>query len=522
VVPIPKTYKQAIESPHRIEWEKAMQEEINIMKERKVWELVRKPGDSKVLGCRWVYTVKRDDLGNIVRFKARLVAQGYKQIKGETYDETYSPVVNFSVIRFFFSLLVCYLGWSHRQFDVKCAYLYAPLDEYILMSQPQGFSENLNLVCKLKKAIYGLHQSGRVWFFEIDRILSEIGFVKFNHCNCVYIFQNSVIMLLYVDDFVLFCKDVKGIDHVVNLLKNHFDLKALGKTRKLLGVEFEEKEGTLLIHQSSYIKEVYERFNNFNIPIRSLPITKNCIYSKSQSPQTTVEINEMKSIPYRNLLGCLSFLASRTRPDICYVVNILSQFQSDPGLVHWHGLLNLLGYVWHTKDEKLKLVCDLPQIISFSDADFAANRDDRISIGGQLVCLGESPISWKTFKEKCICLSTMESEFVAMTETSRELIWFENILQECFSKNLIKSSKLQPILYVDNQAAINFVKSPVENSRSKHIDIKLLFIRDLVFKEAFQVLYIRSKENLADVFTKPMTKIDLNAFKEKLFDLEKE
>lgn len=496
-----------------------MQEEIDIMRERSVWELIKKPKDAKVLGCRWVYTVKKDEFGKIVRFKARLVAQGYKQIKGETYDETYSPVVNFSVIRFFFSLLVCYLGWSHRQFDVKCAYLYAPLDEYILMHQPQGFSENLNFVCRLKKAIYGLHQSGRVWFFEIDRVLSKIGFEKFSHCNCVYIFKNSVILLLYVDDFVLFCKDVVGIERVVSLLNKYFDLKALGKTRKLLGVEFEEDERTLFLYQTSYIEEVYKKFDNFNIPTRSLPITKNNIYSKSQSPQTIAEINEMKSIPYRNLLGCLSFLASRTRPDISYAVNILSQFQSEPGLVHWHGLLNLLGYVWHTKNEKLTLSCHLPQIISFSDADFAANRDDRISVGGQLVCLGDSPISWKTFKEKCICLSTMESEFVAMTEVSKELVWFDNILQECFSKNLIKDPLLKPILYVDNQAAINFVKSPIENSRSKHIDVKLLFIRELVLKDVFQVLYVRSKENLADVFTKPMTRLELNSFKKKLFDL---
>lgn len=117
-----------MESPYQKEWVKAMGEEIQIMKERKVWDLVRNPRDPTILGCRWVYTIKRDDSGKIVRFKARLVAQGYKQIKGETYDETYSPVVNFSVIRFFFTLLVCYLGWDHRQFDVKCAYLYAPLE----------------------------------------------------------------------------------------------------------------------------------------------------------------------------------------------------------------------------------------------------------------------------------------------------------------------------------------------------------------------------------------------------------
>lgn len=516
-IPIPKTFKQAMESPNQADWAKAMKEELAMMHKRQVWELVNKPKDNNILGCRWVYTIKRDEFGKIVRYKSRLVAQGYKQVKGETYDETYSPVVNFSVIRFFFSLLVCYLGWHHQQYDVKCAYLYAPLDEQIFMFQPPGFSEPGNVVCKLKKAIYGLHQSGRVWFFEIDRVLLEIGFKKFDHCNCAYIFHNDVILLLYVDDFVLFGPDLKRINYVVKLLSKQFDLKPLGQTRKLLGVEFEEKEGTLCIHQTPYIKEIFLRFNSHNIPIRSLPITKSSIYTKSQSPQSEAEHHEMRSVPYRNLLGCLSFLANRTRPDICYAVNIFSQFQNAPGLVHWHGLLNLLGYVWNTRNIKLKLNCNLPQIISFSDADFAANRDDRISMGGQLVCLGDSPISWKTFKEKCISLSTMEAEFVAMTEASKELVWFDNILTECFEKGFVKGSHQKPILFVDNQAAINFVKSPIENSRSKHIDVKLLFIRDLIYREIFEVLYVKSKENTADVFTKPMTRLDLDNFKEFLF-----
>lgn len=194
----------------------------------------------------------------------------------------------------------------------------------------------------------------------------------------------------------------------------------------------------------------------------------------------------MQSIPYRSLLGCLSFIANRTIPDISYTVNILSQFQINPGLVHWHGLLNLLGYVYHTRNLKLKLICNEPHIISYSEADFASNSDDRISMGGQIICLSESPISLRTFKQKCICLSTTESEFVSMTETSKELMWFKNILNEFISKQLINSDLLQPIMFVDNQAAINFVKSPVENAKSKHIDVKLLFIRDLLFKHMIQ------------------------------------
>ena len=183
-----------------------MEDEINVMKERKVWNLVKPFEGAKPLGCRWVYTIKRNQKGEIARYKARLVAQGYKQVKGETFDETFSPVVNFGVIRFFFSLLISYLNWSHLQCDVKNAYLYAPLSENVYMSQPPGFivTGKENYICKLNKALYGLHQSGRVWYFEINKVLLDLGFEKFEWCNCVYNFGSNILLLFYVDDIVIF------------------------------------------------------------------------------------------------------------------------------------------------------------------------------------------------------------------------------------------------------------------------------------------------------------------------------
>ena len=113
-----------------------MDDEINNMFKHKVWHLVSLPVGKKPVGCHWVFTIKKDEYGNIARFKARLVAQGYSQVKGDTYDETFSPVVNFSIIRFFFSLLVVHLKWTNIQCDVKSAYLYAPLTNEIYMNQP--------------------------------------------------------------------------------------------------------------------------------------------------------------------------------------------------------------------------------------------------------------------------------------------------------------------------------------------------------------------------------------------------
>lgn len=493
-----------------------MEEEIAIMNQRKVWSLVALPENTNILGCRWVYAAKTNDQGKIVRHKARLVAQGYKQIKGESYDETFSPVVNFGIIRLFFALLVNSQHWYNMQCDITGAYLYAPLEEEIYMKQPPGFIKKgqEGQVCRLRKAIYGLHQSGRQWFFQIEKVLLKIGFLKINWSNCVYTFKNEALLLLYVDDFVILTRNEGKLEEMVELLNKYFEIKRLGKTRKLLGVEFEENNGEILIHQHNYIDKVCNAFSKYQYPMSSLPISKGAVFSRAQCPQQDSECSLMAKYPYRSVLGCLSFVANRTRPDLNYAINIFSQFQSNPGLVHWEGLLRLLGYLKYTQHLKLKLTCNEVNLIAYTDADYAANRDDRTSMGGQIIFIDKAPIIWRTFKQKCVSLSTMESEFVAMTEATKEVTWCANVINECIKRNIIDNAHLiTPTLLVDNMAAIDFAKSPIENFKTKHIDVKLHFVRQYLYKRKFNLFHVSSKNNLADAFTNSLTKIELKRFK---------
>ncbi|GFW36192.1 retrovirus-related Pol polyprotein from transposon TNT 1-94 [Trichonephila clavipes] len=292
-VAMPQNFKEASLSPDKDKWFIAMKEEIN-MSERCAWELVPRPEKEKVIGNRWVYTIKRNEEGKILRYKARLVAQGYRQCKGETYDEVFSPVVNFSIIRMFFTILVCCFGWSHCQFDIKCAYLYANLGERVLMQQPQGFidHERPHYVCLLNKAIYDLHQSGRECFFEIHTSLEELNFKKLNWCNCAYINEDNVVLLLYVDDIVLFVKSDHHIKEIIRNLKVKFDLKIMGRTKKLLGVEFEEVDGKLFIHQTEYINKVCNLYRKYKFPISTLPLAKGIMLTKIDCPNFEMEITE--------------------------------------------------------------------------------------------------------------------------------------------------------------------------------------------------------------------------------------
>lgn len=516
-VNIPDTYHEAIRSPQSQSWKLAMEGEMETIKDREVWTLVEKPLNARILGSKWVYTIKCNNENEIIRFKARIVAQGFRQEKGIQYDQVFSPVVNFTVIRLFFSILVSGLKWYHIQMDIRCAYLYAPLSETIYMKQPVGYidPEKPNHVCLLKKALYGLHQSGREWFQELHTVLESLNFKKFEWTNCVYSLNSDIILLFYVDDMILLGKNKDQIYKVIEMLKQKFDIKVLGKTAKLLGVNFEQTENELYIHQTDYIESVYNMFKVYHPPNVSLPISRGVILSKKDCPQTNDEMDEMRKIPYRNLIGCLAFIASRTRPDISYVVNILSQFQSNPGKVHWLALLKVLGYVYNTRYEKLNLYTDNFSINCYSDAEYASNRDDRVSIGGFIIYLNDAIISWRTCKQRNVTLSTMEAEYVSLTEAAKELMWMINIIKEGKELNIFPSNFSEFNLYCDNRAAIDFSNSPIENSRTKHIHVRYHFLRNLICEKMFKLKYVSSKENLADLFTKPPTKDGLMKLKER-------
>ncbi|GBM32987.1 Retrovirus-related Pol polyprotein from transposon TNT 1-94 [Araneus ventricosus] len=193
------------------------------------------------------------------------------------------------------------------------------------MPQPPGNKSKKypDYVCKLDRALYGLKQSGRQWFTEISSVLEKLGFTKLKWANGVFL-KNKVILLLYVDDIVILGKTNEEIQMTVKLLANNFDLKIIGKTRTLLGIQFAEENNKVYLSQEHYITEAYNRYKKFLPPITSLPISKGSVYSKLQCPTTDEETKEMERYPYRSVIGCLVFIASRTRPDINYAVNLFS------------------------------------------------------------------------------------------------------------------------------------------------------------------------------------------------------
>lgn len=208
------------------------------------------------------------------------------------------------------------------------------------------------------------------------------------------------------------------------------------------------------------------------------------------------------NVPYKEAVGSLLYLAMVTRPDIAYAVNAVSQYAETPSKERWNAVKRIIKYVKGTTGYGILFKPDKPpNLKTYSDADFAGDKATRKSTSGSVIFVGETAVSWAARKEKSVALSTTESEFMAASDTAKEVVWLERLL-----KDLVSVSVSKPALLVDNQSAIKLIKNPEQHQRSKHIDVRFHFVRELYEKNVFNIEYVNTEFQIADICTKPLAK----------------
>ena len=206
----PQTIQEVYQRPDRLQWEEAMKEELEKLIRRSTWRIVPKPEGVNIVGSKWVFRLKKDVNGNVTSHRARLVAQGFTQVHGIDFDDTFAPIARMVSIRTVLALAARH-DWEIHQVDVKSAYLYGELneDEVIYMKPPPGDIRICSdkHILRLQKALYGLKQSGRRWYQVLRKILGEIGLTRSEHNHAVfYRHENGVlttVLLAHVDDFTI-------------------------------------------------------------------------------------------------------------------------------------------------------------------------------------------------------------------------------------------------------------------------------------------------------------------------------
>lgn len=501
--PEPRTRAQALRSSEAKEWSMSMDEEHNSLIENDTFEYVPRPANRKVLKSRWVYKRKRGPDGKVKRHKSRWVCKGFTQVHGLDFDETYASVVKSPSYRLFFALQAK-LGWKCRQIDVETAFLNGELDHEIYIEAPDGYPAPSGMVCKLKRALYGLKQSPRMWYQKLREYMESIGWRVSSYDQSVYIGPNQLFMTVYVDDIRLYGLDDDRLEAVIQQLASRFKIKDLGEGDFYLGMHVHQADkGDIHIHQTAYLKERITKYGFDDLRPVDTPMDSNNKLTKNEGEKMTPQFQKT----YQSIMGSLNYASIVSRPDISTAVGILCRYNSDPNEAHLAAAKRVFAYLKHHLSDgllyKRHTEGDLNDLHIMSDADWAGSLDDRKSTSGYVVMFAGAPISWTSKKQDCNALSSCEAEYVAGSIAAQEAIWFKNMINDLGIPGIHVDSVP---FYVDNESAIAVSKNPEHHSRMKHIENRMHFLRDHVQKGDIDIKWVPSKENLADFLTKPLAK----------------
>ena len=494
----PSSVEEALSGPNKGKWKKAMEAEYHSLISNNVWDLVELPKDCRVINSKWIFKQKIGASGLVERYKARLVAQGYSQVPGIDYEDTFSPVARFESVRAVIALAV-QKDLKLHQMDVTTAFLNGKLKEDVYMKQPEGFIENgkEGLICKLKRSIYGLKQAPRCWNAVLDSKLKQMGFKQTTGDPCLYTSTEGepFIIAVYVDDILLAGKSEERIKEVKGNLTQSFNMKDMGMLDYFLGVKIiqDVRDGKIWLGQTSYSKSLLEAFGMTDAKTVQTPVNPGVKLSKATDESKRVDTEK-----YQSAVGKLLYLAIRTRPDLAYAVCNVAKYASDPTEDHWVAVKHIFRYLAGTIEYGLVYAKDsLVECCGYSDADWAGDADDRKSTSGYVFQVGNGSVSWKCNKQTCVALSTAEAEYMALSSAAQEAIWMSQLLSE-LQREPVKCVTI----YEDNQSAICLSKNPQFHGRSKHIAIKYHFIRDNVKNGTVDIEYCRSEDMIADIMTK--------------------
>ncbi|KAJ9555814.1 hypothetical protein OSB04_010428 [Centaurea solstitialis] len=489
----PKEIDDALRDPA---WVSAMQEELAEFIRNNVWLLVPRPRKRTIIGSKWIFRNKLDEIGTIIRNKARLMAQGYRQEEGIDYDETFAPVARLEAIRLFLAF-AAHMNFKVYQMDIKNAFLNGKLNEEVYVAQPPGFVDPKfpDHVYKLNKALYGLKQAPRAWYDTLSTFLLSKGFVRGKIDSTLFLKKypkHILLVQIYVDDIIFGSTNPKLCEKFELLMKSEYKMSMMGELTFFLGLQIKQSEKGIFINQGKYVHEMLKKFDLTSCTPMKTPMAPPLSLDKD-SKGKPVDVTL-----YRGMIGSLLYLTA-SRPDIMYSTCLCARYQAEPKESHLTAVKRIFRYLkgtpnmglWYSKDSGFDLT-------AYSDSDFAGCKIDRKSTTGGCHLLGGKLVSWTSKKQNSVSTSTAEAEYVAAGICCAQVLWLRNQLQDYD----IQLSKIP--IYCDNTSAIAIANNPVLHSKTKHIEVRYHFIRDHVMNGDIELHFVPTEYQLADLFTKPL------------------
>ena len=515
-IPEPKSYKEAMRSAEAPKWKAACDDEMASQKSCKSWKLVERKPWMNVIKSRWVFKHKLNERGQVVRHKARLVIQGFKQQYGLDFFDTFAPVAKMASVRLVLAIAAV-MDLELHQLDVNTAFLQADVKEEIFMAQPEGYEEKgpsgEELICQLLKSLYGLKQAPRNWNKHIDKFLRKLGFKPSSVDPCIYVKispGNAItLVVLYVDDLIVAASNMNLIKAFKQAMSGHYQTKDLGECRWVLGMEVkrDRKNRILELLQTSYMEQVLDRFGMTDCNPVSTP-------ADGVLPRVDAKTGGKPDGQYMSIVGALMYAAMVTRPDIAYAVQALARHLQSSSHIHWNAALRVLKYLKGTLNHGI-MYRGTPDgmvvLLGYSDADWAGDRDTRRSTTGYVFMVGGGAVSWASKLQPTVALSTSEAEYVAACAAAQEALFQRQLMKDVNLPQLDAT-----VIYEDNTGAIAMTENPIDHQRTKHIDIRYHFIRERVANGDIKLVHVATEDQLADLLTKPLVKQKVKSLRERM------
>ena len=489
----------------RQKWRDAIRKELRDMTNRGVFRKVKRasmPQGKRCVKNKWVFKVKRNGV-----FRARLVACGYSQIPGVDFQEHFAPVVNDTSYRIMIATMML-MGLKAKIVDIETAFLHGNLEEEIYMDAPEGIGATEDEVVKLEQTIYGLVQSARQFWKKLRDVLKSIGFEGGDIDPCLLFKRTKdglVLIGLYVDDLLIIGSE-QDMDVVIKDIEKHFKIKIEGDLKDYLSCEIRfSKDGKQAwIGQPHLIKKMEKLFQeeiSGKLECQT-PGTPGFTIIRDESVERVSKGQQSK---YRTGVGMLLFLIKHSRPDIANCTRELSKVLDGATVSAYKEMIRVIKFVVSTKEWGLKFCPKFEDgkkwtLTMYTDSDYGGDKETRISVTGYILFFMGVPIIWKSKSQRSITLSSSEAEYVALSEAAKDIK---------FAYQLLKSIGIEVTLpitvRVDNVGAIFMSENTSTSGRTKHVDIRYRYVNEMVLDGFLRIVFVKTKDNVADVFTKNVT-----------------
>jgi hypothetical protein len=516
--PEPRNYKQFQSHPRRPQLQVAMDEEYNALTEIGTWrpatpEEISAHGH-QILPAQWVWTYKGDAQGFHTKDKARMVVCGNRQQESLWYKDVYSYVVRMTTLRIIFAL-VAYFDLECDAMDMITAYLnsYLEREDVILLRLPPGCKGYKNVV-RLIRGMYGLRQSALMWYNDLKDSLKELGFNPIEADPCVFINAKGEIIVVYVDDLILITRDTKSIEMLKEKLLARYKARDLGPVSYYLGIRVvrDRPNRSLKLSMEGYIDRVLNEYHLGDAPIAHSPLPTSALKLAKRDPEDQADKDLVAQ--YQSLVAKLLYPTSIIRPDLAWHVNYMARFATNPTHEQLSLLKHILRYYKGTaalgieyrgdrKEADINNPNHLTGLIAYSDSAHGDNQM-RKSSAGYVIKMAGGVVSYKSYRQRLVTLSSTESEYIALTYAAKEIAWLQRLLSQLG----YRGHDLRPFhLQTDNEPALNMIRKDGLHERTKHIDVYYKYTKQQCKDGNVRVSHCRGTEMPADGLTKPLDKL---------------